>query len=560
MPTTTNTQEPFKIGLCMAGAISAGAYTAGVMDYLLEALDNWEAMKKSGAPNVPKHTVEIPVIGGASAGGMTGIITAAALSDKIPPVQLSTLDPKNIRKEQPQNIFYHSWVDLIADDMFPLLLQTSDIDYAKPSKIVSALNAEFIEKVANRALQAKQNPQQKRSYFSKNLKVFSTITSLNGLQYNVAFKSNNPENDKYLINRHDDYGCFVMNNEGNQYKNDGWIPLDFYSNLNIDLAKQAAMATGAFPVGLKARPFTRNKNFIDDLSWLKDVTDFFPVQNDPHTTTNIDGGLINNEPFEKVRELLNVASGEKGKSYQKYDIFKSTVLMIDPFPSESNPFNPDDAIGNVIGNTLSSMIDHLRVKPATLIDALDSDKAGQFLISPTRTIVIHGVPKKVHASKAIACGTLGGFGGFLHKEFRIHDYFLGRANCEKFLRDYFTVPLDTNNPIFVEGYQGIDSTQFRSLEDNSLQIIPIFTKRQPSMPMPIFSCGLNWPIRTERDIDVFDKPLRKRVEAILFNLTEYSTLEKGLLWAGAKILLNGKLSGVALNTIKKSLRDNSLLE
>ena len=36
-------EEPFfEIGLCMAGAVSAGAYTAGVMDYLIETLDKWE--------------------------------------------------------------------------------------------------------------------------------------------------------------------------------------------------------------------------------------------------------------------------------------------------------------------------------------------------------------------------------------------------------------------------------------------------------------------------------------------------------------------------------------
>jgi hypothetical protein len=34
--------EPFELGICMAGAVSAGAYTAGVMDFLIEALDTWE--------------------------------------------------------------------------------------------------------------------------------------------------------------------------------------------------------------------------------------------------------------------------------------------------------------------------------------------------------------------------------------------------------------------------------------------------------------------------------------------------------------------------------------
>src|SRR5271163_2793770 len=31
----------FKIGINMAGAVSAGAYTAGVLDFLIEALDAW---------------------------------------------------------------------------------------------------------------------------------------------------------------------------------------------------------------------------------------------------------------------------------------------------------------------------------------------------------------------------------------------------------------------------------------------------------------------------------------------------------------------------------------
>jgi hypothetical protein len=33
----------FEIGLVMAGAVSAGAYTAGVVDFLIQALDQWHA-------------------------------------------------------------------------------------------------------------------------------------------------------------------------------------------------------------------------------------------------------------------------------------------------------------------------------------------------------------------------------------------------------------------------------------------------------------------------------------------------------------------------------------
>ena len=37
--------DEFKLGINMAGAISAGAYTAGVLDFLMEALEEWEKAK-----------------------------------------------------------------------------------------------------------------------------------------------------------------------------------------------------------------------------------------------------------------------------------------------------------------------------------------------------------------------------------------------------------------------------------------------------------------------------------------------------------------------------------
>jgi len=41
MPDSPSTGKPFEIGFVMAGAISAGAYSAGVLDFLVEALDPW---------------------------------------------------------------------------------------------------------------------------------------------------------------------------------------------------------------------------------------------------------------------------------------------------------------------------------------------------------------------------------------------------------------------------------------------------------------------------------------------------------------------------------------
>jgi predicted acylesterase/phospholipase RssA len=67
----------FQIGLTMSGAISAGAYTAGVLDFLIEALDAWEdARNGPDADTVPNHRVGIKVMSGASAGAITAAISA----------------------------------------------------------------------------------------------------------------------------------------------------------------------------------------------------------------------------------------------------------------------------------------------------------------------------------------------------------------------------------------------------------------------------------------------------------------------------------------------------
>src|SRR5580658_9763963 len=102
---------PFKLGMNMAGAISAGAYTAGVLDFLTEALDAWEEAKSRGE-NVPRHDVSIKVFSGASAGGMCAAISAILLQDQFDHVS-------DTSKTGTSNRFYESWVNMI--DIEPLL-------------------------------------------------------------------------------------------------------------------------------------------------------------------------------------------------------------------------------------------------------------------------------------------------------------------------------------------------------------------------------------------------------------------------------------------------------
>ena len=72
----------FELGLVLGGTVSAGAYTAGALDFLIEALDCWEAVR--GQPDTPQHRVVVKVITGTSGGGVNAAIAARALNFEFP--------------------------------------------------------------------------------------------------------------------------------------------------------------------------------------------------------------------------------------------------------------------------------------------------------------------------------------------------------------------------------------------------------------------------------------------------------------------------------------------
>ena len=110
----------FELGLVMAGAISAGAYTAGVLDFLFEALDAYDAAKREPGWRGPVHDVRVPVMSGASAGGMTSAICALHAFHDLTHVKTGAPPPP-----PRENRLYSSWVSDISLDR---LLETSDLE------------------------------------------------------------------------------------------------------------------------------------------------------------------------------------------------------------------------------------------------------------------------------------------------------------------------------------------------------------------------------------------------------------------------------------------------
>jgi hypothetical protein len=523
-------QKTFRLGISMAGAVSAGAYTAGVMDYLLEALESWQKAKELNLPGVPKHEVVIEVLNGASAGGMTAVITAAAIQRDFPHINKQNYSTTAAG----ENPLFDSWVNQTEEpgnDMMGQMLSTEDIT-ASPKlnpyrEVRSLFNSLFIEKIARRTLDTTvKDPETKRPYFADDFELFTTITNLRGFNYELEFiTAAGSREDRMTM--HKDLVHFQLNPSGN-YQNDGKIPFHFNTadGLNKNLLIDAAIGTGAFPVGLAPRVIVRDPKYIND-SYLLKITHGKECIVNPLTDYNavcVDGGVINNEPYDLTGTILTNRRKEALRKDADYNAaahfrlaksasdFDTTILMIDPFPNyEDKPsenYFDLQALKFTTTQLFGAMRQQLMVKTDLLERAYDDNDYTRFMIAPIRTK--SGVTQKY----SIACGALGGFGGFFSKEFRIHDYLLGRRNCQRFIQQYFCVPISANNPIIQYGYESLDEAELRYLligKQNSFPIIPDIrlSRDQSSLvrptteeEFPFPSIGLRYLIELEKKVQV----------------------------------------------------------
>jgi len=455
-------RKTFKIGIAMAGAVSAGAYTAGVIDYLLETLDKWDRAKKLneelGEDNpmydfsVPMHDVVVEVIGGASAGGMTAAIAALAMFEGIKPIN-------EYNPEKKQNKLYDAWVNLNDAKGVPTLeqmLQTGDI--LASNEVQSLLNSDPIDAIADNA-GVMSNIQDLPEYISANLQVILTITSLRGVPVAVNFFDTKVREELQKIEQeksrdafgiedakyqpahrmyvHKGIAHFMVSRTPGQYRPPHVVPFQPEDENDRKLLLECAKATGAFPLGLRARAldnihldyikamiyrmFGLHKN--PKLEQALEIT----TTTDPFNFVAVDGGTINNEPFGEIIEAVEEKCQAEGNPY--------AIIMIDPFPNfaedKTKKYKKPTSLLDLIPNIFGAIRAQAMVKESDLMRGLSGDV--------TRRMVF---PKKKDDPYPIACGALDGFGGFFSREFREHDFYLGRHNCQKFLRKHFAIPLN----------------------------------------------------------------------------------------------------------------------
>ncbi|HJU40799.1 MAG TPA: patatin-like phospholipase family protein [Tahibacter sp.] len=542
----------FEIGLVGAGAISAGAYTAGVVDFLVQALDAWYAAKDRGDAGVPTHDVKLRVFSGASAGGIAAALATSYLGTDQPPV--TTLAQGNANDGK--NRLFDSWVDAID---ISRLLQTDDLQQQN-GDVVSLLDGSVLQTIADRNLVAPPRTAPRR-YVDENFHVFLTLTNLRGVPYSFTVSSGGTTT-QYTMLLHGDYDRFVVSTAPQPAQPDRFSLTwgDFTAgSKTLDRLKLAALATSAFPIGLPPRdlhhtiPATPPDYYSERIlgsngafvvpDWGNAVRPF------RYDFRCVDGGVIDNEPFELARRVLS--GGAALRNPPQGDKATRAVLLIDPFPN-TDPFEPKYEAPNNLFKLAFSLVNALknqsRFKPEELQLAADPDYYSRFMIAPKRDASKH----------PIACGSLGGFGGFLKRDFRVHDYFLGRRNAQQFLRSHFA--LYENNPLFDgmsadlrEHYCVRDDTGNVEMRDGQ-RLLPIV----PLVGDALVECfPPDWPNYDARDLARLEKQLRKRVGVLMDRLTHdfFSNKWPPVRWI-ARWVLGRKLDDVvewAIGTVRADL-------
>ncbi len=551
----------FEVGLAMAGAISAGAYSSGVIDFLFQALDAWEREKRDNPAGVPDHAVVVKVITGASAGSITGALAATALATGIRPTSYpADPDPLPGDRSQPYRYvlpaLYTAWVkrpDMASDDGNDLLA-TSDLKSGR--QVFSLLDSSLLDWIGREALTIPDEQQpgsefapargrERIPYLADPLHLYMTVSNLRGVPYQISFRG---ASHGYGMLSHGDRVHYLLDGLGAQpaessfARDDPGITLDIKSlpKRGHELPEtwlqylQAALASSAFPLGLAPRRLqctTTDYNhrmwpfYVDLTNAVKAEETIMPEWPKPwfqppardYAFVNVDGGLINNEPFELARFALIDA----GRMANKRDAFDAdrAVIMVDPFP-ENPAFESDEnetglGLTSVPARLFSALKNQARFKPEELALAINESVYSRFLIAPQRA---DESGKNVPEGFAIATGLLGGFGGFLDRRLRAFDYQLGRRNCQRFLRNVFG--LDPSNPLFADwrdraganGEKLSDDRRFWYLNDRNekrLCIIPLVGDASKEIALPA------WPrLSMERVQVIVERAIKRASELV----------------------------------------------
>jgi len=576
----------YPIAICMAGAVSAGTYSAGAMAVLLEAIRRWEDANLN-LPSRPKHRISIKGMSGASAGSVQAALSSLEI----------------FSKEQSRELGKEAWLSVDLTQ----LLNLSDIENGS-FKLQSVLNTDVLRAKTTDVLNGFEWVDKWPDYIDDEFEVRLSVTNLRGVPYNVKLPSTNRVD--FGMSQHNEYLHFHFSKD--EVEDSSHFTVTVKDNPRMDtqleMLTSGALASSAFPVAFEPVEINRpqspdtHKDIHDLRTWLKaedassafddasgtktsqinySWTDRSPAWNTNYGVKNIfyavDGGVTNNEP---ILEAFKILAGDHTADWSGLNKLDSEdldkdgrVIMIDPFPNSLDRRITDKKlrIDSLLSTIRSALIGHARFSEPIMVSDYLKDRVGLVYPSnPLRESDNDSTQDPDEQMLAIKSGALAGFSGFLKKDFLEHDYELGRLNMQRFLRYHFTVPashkLVDGDTDFIEQF-GIDKDG-----EKHVPIIPVYHKDDSSESFSIFNMPESEKEQYYRDkLIKFDEKftrqdkkdlkrnLNKRLGKVVTELM--SAHDAGFM---AKFLWNrvlkGKLTKAIVGAIENSLRTQKLLD
>ena len=511
----------------MAGAVSAGAYSAGAMSVLLEAIRLWESGNGAVKDLLPKHRIKIKGMTGASAGS----IQAA----------LSSLDL--FSASYSQDLGLEAWTSVSFDK----LLDNSDHD--NKSLVKSILNTNALRKVTDDVVSRHRWGDEWPVFIDDEYELRLSITNLRGVPYNLEMPTGNET--EFGMSRHSEslrYRFNTLDAEGVTNAEHFSIKVGDASKADLSDLTKGALASSAFPFAFEPvkidRPTVGEVDIHDELKWLipeaasgldEEVRVTYKLDNispswktaygRKDTVFSVDGGVINNEP---VLEAFKLLYGEENISAwgnlseqisdETSDDF-GRVIFIDPFPNSLDLKVDGDQlrVDMQAGLLQSAVVRNGRFSEPLIVSKALRNRIGLVYPSnPLRNPEGNSEWNPEDIIQPLKSGSMGGFAGFFKKQFLEHDYELGRLNMKRFLRYHFTVPV--THFLVKDDKNYIKKWAVENEEGNEVvPIIPILNNKQGSYSV--------FEAQGEGRIALYRKALSKYTDT--FQLNDRKQLQSG---------------------------------
>ncbi len=519
----------FELGLVLGGTVAAGAYTAGALDALLEMLEAWH-----DGPH--GHLISIPMVAGTSGGAMCTGMLGLLSRKRVPHITGSYAEL--VASDAPTgNPLWDVWVNLVDGTRF---LDTGDLD---GSQLLSVLNCGLIDDVAKHMVDfAATVGHDDRPYFPAPFRMAVTLANLRGVPYVLDVPEFEGWSGAAYV-AHDDFTRFALPNGADpaaDLENGGKRPDEFWVDpsrtgqgadyVGYDTLMAYAVASGAFPVGLEARqlqrpaahyayrPAVRAKRGGAVVEMPQPDWQEIEAAGDLYLFTSVDGGTFNNDPMRLVHQAL---AGMAGENPRAPELANRALFMIDPLVAQPRSRAvPANDLVSVISVLVGAVIDGARYLTADMVLIADKDVFSRFQLVPTRSDL------QLVGDAALATACVNAFGGFFCREFRVHDFLLGRLNMRNYLRRVLILRAD--NKLF-DGWPDPDRVRWSVDGDGKrVAVTPATAKASYYLPIipdtqyegtgpllvPPDTTTLPWPWKA-LDPETLRKPIGDRVGAVL---------------------------------------------